>query len=132
MTKMKKKKTTNNDPYLLKGEEALLLAEACKLDKQRKDAEKRLKEIKKAFTDLKEKGEYSNSAGDRVIVSFRDKYTEMEPKEVQKLLKSKKLGKYFWKCVKIALTETKKYLTEKEIDDLRTKLDPPIKAFSFK
>ena len=111
-----KKKTTDSNPYLLKGEEALLLAEACKLDKQRKDAEKRLKEIKKAFTDLKEKGEYSNSAGDHVIVSFRDKYTEMEPKEVQKLLKSKKLGKYFWKCVKIALTETKKYLTEKEID----------------
>ena len=67
----------------------------------------------------------------RSYYAYRDNYTDIEPKEVQKILKTKKLGKYFWKCVKVALTETKKYLTEKEIDNLRTKLDP-IKAFSFK
>lgn len=129
--KLVKKKVIDSDPFLLKGNDALLLAEACKLDKQRKDAEKRLKEIKASFQGLTQKGEYSNSAGDRVVVSYRDAYTDIEPKEVQKLLKTKKLGKYFFKCVKVALTETKKYLNEKEIEGLREKLDP-IKAFSFK
>jgi tetrahydromethanopterin S-methyltransferase subunit G len=128
--KIIKPKEKEPNPFMLSGEKALLVAEGCKLDKQKKDIEKRLTEIKKAL-DFKKAGEYSNSAGDRIVVSIRDNYTNIVPKELYSTMKKKKLGKFFWGSVKVALTEAKKYLTEKEIDSLRKKLDP-IKIYSFK
>jgi len=128
----KKTKVDTSDPWTLTDEKGLLLSEACKLDKEKKDIEKRLKEIKEELNPiLKNEGVYSNNAGDRVTVSFREKYTDVEPKELYNLMKKKKLVKFFWKSVKVGLTEAKKYNSEKEINDLRKKLDP-IKALSFK
>lgn len=116
--------------FLLKGDKALLLAEGCKINKQKKDIEKRLNEIKKEL-DFKIAGDYSNSAGDVVNFSLVQKYTDPDPKEFHSVLKKKKLGKFFWSCVKVAITEAKKYTTEKELNNLRVELDSTPK-FTFK
>ena len=125
------KKKTKADPFKLTGNEGLLLAEACKLDKQRKEAEKRLKEIKKSFTSVEKVGQYYNDAGDKLDFSERDNYTPIDSKELYDLMKKRKISKFFWGCVKPGLTETKQYIPVKEIDKLRQKLDPT-PVFSFK
>jgi hypothetical protein len=117
--------------FLLTGEKALLLAEGCKINKQKKDIEKRLTEIKEAL-DLNVKGDYSNSAGDVVNLSLTAKFTDPDPKEFFNIMKSKKLTKFAWGCLKVGLTEAKKYVTEKELSKLRTDLKDPIKRFTFK
>jgi tetrahydromethanopterin S-methyltransferase subunit G len=127
---IKKKVVQEKDPFLLTGNKALLLAEGCKIDKQKKDIEKRLKEIKDEL-ELDLAGEYSNSAGDRLNLSFTPRFTDPDPKEVYAIMKTKKLGKFFWKCIKVGLTEAKKYVSEKELNKLRKELDP-IKRHSFK
>lgn len=132
MKKIKKTKTkaTEKDPWNLTGEKAALLSEACQLDKDKKFAEKRIKEIKKIL-DLKEKGTYHNSSGDSVIITEQKKQTEPEPKEVYKYMKTKKIARHFWKCVKVQITEIKKYIAENELAKFQDDLDP-IKKWSFK
>lgn len=117
--------------FLLTGDKALLLAEGCKLNKQKKDIELRLSEIKKDL-DLKVKGDYSNSAGDVVNLGLTPKFTDPDPKEFFDIMKSKKLSKFAWGCLKVGLTEAKKYITEKELSKLRTDLKDPIKRYTFK
>jgi hypothetical protein len=132
--KIKKVKKTapkkEEHSFLLTGDKALLIAEGCKINKQKKDIEKRLTEIKKDL-DLNVAGDYSNSAGDVVNVSLVSKFTDPDPKEFYSIMKKKKLGKFFWNCVKVGITEAKKYTTEKELNNLRTELDPT-KKFTFK
>jgi hypothetical protein len=125
------KKKTNVDPFRLTGDDALLLAEACKLDKQRKEAEKRLKEIKKSLVAIEKVGQYYNDAGDKLDFSERDNYTPIDSKELYEVMKKQKVGKFFWSCVKPNLTDVKKYVSETKINKLRKKLDPT-PVFSFK
>lgn len=131
MTKKVKIKKTKVDEsiFTLTGDKALLLAEGCKLNKQKKEAEKRLKEIKKSL-DLKVAGQYTNSAGDKLNFTVVSNLTDPEPEDFYKEMKKKKLKAFFWKCIKVSITEAKKYLTEKEMNKLRAPLDPTQK-YSF-
>jgi hypothetical protein len=132
--KIIKKKPVNSDPFKLTGDEALLLAEACKLDKQRKEVEARLSVIKKMFKDspsIITEGKYFNESGDTLNFSKRENHTPIDAEELYEVMKKQKVGKFFWRCVKPTLTEVKKYLSETKINKLRKKTDPtPI--FSFK
>jgi hypothetical protein len=134
VTIKKPKKVINQEEpeysFLLTGDKALLLAEGCKLNKQKKEIDKRLTEIKKSL-EFEKAGDYSNSAGDVVNFSLVPKFSEPDPKEFHSVMKSKKLTKFFWGCVKVGITEAKKFLTEKELDKLRTELDPT-KKYTFK
>lgn len=129
-TKKPKKVIEQEHSFLLTGDNALLLAEGCKLNKQKKDIDKRLAEIKKSLN-LEIAGDYSNLVGDEVNFALIPKLTDPDPKEFHSLMKSKKLTKFFWGCVKVGLTEAKKYVTEKELNNLRTELDP-VKKYTFK
>lgn len=120
----------HNGMNLLEGDDALLLAEACKLDKTKKVAEKRLKVIKIALG-LDTKGEYTNKAGDLVTVSVSPKKSDVDPMELQKKLKEQKKESKFWSCVKVQLTPLKKVLVQDEIDKMQFDLDDIIKC-SFK
>ncbi len=120
----------HNGMHLLEGDDALLLAEACKLDKSKKAADKRLKEIK-IDLDLFLAGDYTNKAGDTVKVSSSAKKSEIDPLELFRLFKGKKIVKRFWSCIKVQLTPLKKVIATTEIEALQTDLDPIIK-YSFK
>jgi hypothetical protein len=126
----KEVKEIPEDPFFLKGSKALLLSEGCKLDAAKKEIEKRLKEIKEELN-LEQEGQYTNSEGDRISISYTKNYSEPDPKEIYSLMKTKKLGKFFWKCVKLSITELKKYISENEVNSFRKELDP-IKRHSFK
>lgn len=131
MTKKIIKKKTKVDPFKLTGNEGLLLAEACKLDKQRKEVEKRLKEIKNSFISIEKEGQYYNDSGDKLDFSERDNYTPIDPKELYEIMKKQKVGKSFWKCVKPSIAEVKKFIPQNSIDKLRKKLNPT-PVYSFK
>ena len=85
---------------IMKGKKALLIAEGCKLNKKKKDAEKRLAEIKIEI-DLTADGTYKNEAGDSLVISSSEKFTEIEPKKVLAYLKKMKMGARFPETIKI-------------------------------
>lgn len=116
-----------NGMNLLTGDKALLLAEACKLDKQKKAAEKRLKVIKAELA-LDTKGDYTNKAGDVVKVSITPKKSDVDPQELHTKLKEQKKTSKFWSCVKVQLTPLKKVLVEAEILKMQFDLDDVIKC----
>jgi len=128
---MKKiKKSTKENPFVLTGEKGILLAEACKLNKLKKSAEKRIKEIKKEF-ELTKKGEYSNKAGDILVLSSSDTFTEIDPEKLYKRFEKNRKKKKFWTVVKVQITPLKKLIPETSIEKLREKLNPVLK-WSFK
>ncbi len=115
---------------LLEGDRALLLAEACKLNKTKKAAEKRLKAIKKEM-DLTVASDYENKAGDTLALTFSDKFTDVEPEKLFNLfVKNRKKAK-FWGIVKVQLGELVKIVPESSIKKMREKLDPTAK-WTFK
>lgn len=114
----------------LTGEKALLLAEGCKLDKEKKVIEKRLKKIKETFSNEKP-GTYKNKAGDQLTISETDTFTEINPKTVFEYLKRNKMMVHFPSTVKVQITPLKKVIAESVFSKWRTKLDP-IKRLSFK
>jgi len=115
---------------LMKGKKALLIAEACKLDKQKKAAEKRIKEIK-AEIDLNKDGTYKNEAGDSLVISSAEKFTDIEPKKVMAYLKKMKMQARFSETIKVQITPLKKLVPESTIATWRKPLDPTIK-YSWK
>ena len=115
---------------LMKGKKALLLAEGCKLNKVKKDAEKRLKEIKTEI-ELEKEGTYKNEAGDQLIVSVTEKFSDITPKKVMDYLKKMKMGSRFPETIKVQITPLKKIVPESVIAKWRTPLDPTIK-YSWK
>ena len=115
---------------LIKGKKALLLAEGCKLNKIKKDAEKRLKEIKIEI-DFKKDGTYKNEAGDELVVSESEKFSDIQPKKVLVYLKKMKMMSRFPEVIKVQITPLKKIIPESTYAKWRTKLDPIIK-FSWK
>jgi hypothetical protein len=123
---MAKAKTT----HILEGTNALLLAEGCKLSKIKKDAEKRIAEIKKKIG-LKEEGIYKNEVGDILDISVMDKNSDIEPKKVMAYLKKMKMTARFPEVIKVQLTPLRKIVPESVIEGWQIKLDPIIK-YSWK
>ena len=115
---------------LLENSKGLLLAEGCKLDKRKKAAEKRLKEIKKEL-DLTQKGDYTNRSGNIVKVTVVPKKSDIDPKRLHSLLVKKKMISRFWSCIKVQLTPLKKVIPESAIEKMQEDLDDIIKC-SFK
>ncbi len=129
MAKIIKNKTEVN-PFLLTGEKADLLTEGCFLNKENKKIEKRLSEIKKEL-DLSAKGTYFNEHGDEVVINFTPRKTDPEPKEIFKYMKAQRIARHFWKCVKIQMSEIKKFIAEEQMKDFQDELEP-IKKHTFK
>jgi len=123
---MAKVKTT----HILEGKNALLLAEGAKLNKIKKEAEKRLTEIKKELG-IKEPNTYKNEAGDALVVSIMDKNSDIEPKKVMAYLKKMKMTARFPEVIKVQLTPLRKIVPESIIEGWQIKLDPIIK-YSWK
>jgi len=123
---MAKAKTT----HILEGKNALLLAEGAKLNKIKKEAEKRLTEIKKELG-IKEPNTYKNEAGDALVVSIMDKNSDIEPKKVMAYLKKMKMTARFPEVIKVQLTPLRKIVPESVIEGWQIKLDPIIK-YSWK
>lgn len=105
---------------ILKGKKALLLAEACKIDKEMKDKKKRLEAIKEELK-LK-KGSYENEANDTLNIGESDKMSPIEPRKAFLWMKKNNLRSEFWKCVKIQLTELRKQVPEKVVDKWERKV----------
>ncbi|MDP8268217.1 MAG: hypothetical protein P9L97_05760 [Candidatus Tenebribacter davisii] len=115
---------------LMKGKKASLIAEGCKLNKIKKDTTKRLDEIK-AEIELTKKGTYKNEAGDQLVISESEKFSEIEPKKVIAYLKKNDMSARFPETIKVQITALKKIVPESIIAKWRIALDPIIK-FSWK
>lgn len=124
MAKVKK------ETFVLEGKEALLLAEGCKQNKIKKEAESRLAEIRDEIG-LKKEGVYTNSAGDKLDVSTLPKFSDVNPKDVLDYLKKIKMTARFPEVIKVQITPLRKIVPESTIDGWRVELDPTIK-FSWK
>ena len=96
---------------ILKGKSALLLAEACKISKEKKAIETRLNAIKKEMK--LDKGTYTNEANDTLTISESDKMSPIDPKKAFMWMKKNDLRSEFWKCVKVQLKEIRKQVPEK-------------------
>ena len=115
---------------MLKGKKAVLLAEGCKLKKEIRAREERLKEIKKQIN-LKETGTYRNEAGDTLVVSETEKFTDIAPKNVLNYLKKNGMISRFPEVVKVQLTPLRKLVPEKVINRWRKPLGS-ITRYSWK
>lgn len=106
---------------MLKGRKALLLAEGCKLRKQGKAIDERLKEIKGEldFVD----GVYRNEAGDELVVSDSEKYSEISPRDVLMYLKRKQMSNRFPEVVKVQITALRKVVPDSMVDKWRNVID---------
>lgn len=113
----------------LKDKKALLLAEACKIDKEKKKIEARLIEIKTEL--VLEVGTYTNAAKDALTISESTKMAPINPKRVFFYMKKNNLKAEYWKCVKTQLTELKKQVPAKIIKKWERKIEP-IKRWTFK
>ena len=91
--------------------QSLLLAEASKLNKAKKEIEDRLKEIKILFGPLA-KGRYKNAAGDELTISETERFTEISAKTLFDYLKKNKLMVHFPALVKVQITPLKKVVPE--------------------
>ena len=107
---------------IIKGRKALLLAEGCKLNKIKKDAENRLKEIK-AEIEFNSSGTYKNEAGDQLVIAETKKFSDIPPKKVLDYLKKMKMNSRFPEVIKVQLTPLKKVVPETIISKWRTPLD---------
>jgi hypothetical protein len=124
-------KKVEESSIIVMADVAKKINEARKLDKQKKEIEKQIKEIRESLN-LTEKGTYTDKEGTvLLVIAHQDRKTDPNPKEIWDFLKSKKLGKFFWSCVKVQLTEVKKYISDIELSKFQTKLDPTVK-WTFK
>ena len=108
---------------LFKGKKAVLLAEGCKLKKEMKVRDDRLKEIRKEIG-ITESGTYRNEANDSLVISETEKFTEISSKTVMAWLRKKQMVNRFPETVKVQLTPLKKIVPETIIKRWRKPLDP--------
>lgn len=110
---------------LIKGKRALLIAEGCKLNKEKKAVEARLKEIKKELEEsgIDMAGTYTNEAGDSLNISETEKFTDIDPKKVLNWLRKNKLTSQFPDTVKVQITPLKKLVPESVYSKWRSPLD---------
>lgn len=116
----------HNKMNLLEGKDAVLLAEACKINADKKDLEEKLKKIKEELC-LNTKGKYTNLDGDIVTISVTAKKSEIDPKIAYDYFKKRKILNRFWSCLKVQLTPLKKVVPSNIIESWRFDLDPIIK-----
>lgn len=107
---------------MLKGRKALLLAEGCKLRKEQKKIEERLKEVKSEMS-LDKDGTYRNEAGDELVISITEKFSEISPRTVMDYLKRKQMTNRFPEIVKVQITALKKVVPESMVEKWREPLD---------
>jgi hypothetical protein len=107
---------------MLKGDKAVLLAEGCKINKEKKKAEKRLAEIKKEIG-IKAPGTYVNKAGDELVIAETEKWSDISPKKVLDYLKKNRLSNRFPEVVKVQMAPLKKLVPETIIEKWRFPLD---------
>ena len=111
---------------VFKGKKALLVAEGCKLNKEKKGIDTRLAEIKDELS-LKVAGTYTNEAGDKLVISETEKFTDIQPKSVMNYLKKNKMASRFPETVKVQITALKKLVPETVIQKWRTSLDSTLR-----
>jgi len=107
---------------LLKGRKALLLAEGCKLKKEIKARDSRLREIKDEIG-LHEANTYRNEAGDELVIAQTEKFSEISPRTVLTYLKKKKMSNRFPEIVKVQITALRKVVPDSMVDSWRNSLD---------
>ena len=109
--------------HILKGRKALLLAEGCKIKKEMKILDERLKEIRSEL-DIDFADTFRNEAGDELVISETEKFTEISPKRVLNYLKKNQMTSRFPETVKVQITSLKKLVPESVINRWRKPLDP--------
>ena len=104
---------------MTKGKVATLIDNAAIIDDTIKELQVSLKEIKGKLDAQLDPGKYITKKGRGVTVSETTTYTDMDPVETRKLLKTKRFGKKFYECVKVNISCVKRYLSDVEIATLR-------------
>ncbi len=107
---------------MLKGRKALLLAEGCKLKKEAKLLEERLKEIRIEIG-FDSAGTYRNEAGDELVIAETTKFSEISPRTVLSYLKKKQMSNRFPEIVKVQITALRKVVPDSMVDKWRKPLD---------
>lgn len=102
----------------LKGNKALLLAEGCKLNKQKKEIDKRIAQIKKELK-IKEAGTYTNLAGDELNVAEFDNFSDIDPAKVITYMRKQRMISRLPEVFKVKLTELRKIIPEDTIEGWR-------------
>ena len=113
---------------ILKGKMALLLAEGCKLNKQKKEIEKRLEEIKKEI-EINSPGDYVNEAKDALNVAEVERFSDVSPKDVLDWLKRQKpsMVSKFPETVKVQITQLERFVPKSVINGWRFPLDSTLR-----
>ena len=114
----------------LKGKNALALAECCKWNKKKKEAEKKLKAAR-AKLKLDKEGDYKNDAGDILTISEVEKKKDIDPQKLFKAMKKQKKQKRFWDVIKVHLTTLKTILSLEEVEAMQEDAPSTLK-FVFK
>lgn len=107
-----------------------LIDEGCRLDAQIKDLADKLSGIKTELEVLS-KGKHKTTDGNCVTVSEMAQYSVIEPEEAKKALREKRLGRNFLLCVKVNITNLKRYLSDQEMEGLRS-IESYSRRYSFK
>lgn len=115
---------------MLKGDKALLLAEAVKLNKEKNQCEDRISAIKVKMG-VMTAGTYTNQAGDKLVISEIERYAEIDPKKVMDYLRKQKLVSQFPSTVKVQITPLKKLVPQATIAKWRKFVDSSLR-WSFK
>jgi len=107
-----------------------LIEEGCKLDRRKKAIEEKLEGIKTELAVLTAGAKYKTPKGKIVTISSSPIYTTIEPSKAKRALLDKRLGKAFFSCVKVHVTEFVKHFSLDEMDELR-KIDGYQRKHSF-
>ena len=127
---MATKKTDNPEKVILGGKNAILLADACRLNLEKKAIEEKIAAIKVKMN-LKKAGKYANAAGDELRLAAVETWTDIDPVKFYKELVARKLGNIFPSLVKINVAPAVKILGEDTVNKLRTQGDDSLR-WTFK
>jgi hypothetical protein len=117
---------------ILKKDKAILLHRAAAIKSEIKELEKEFKKVKKQL-DLNKKGTYTTKLKDPVtlVIGETKNYSDIDSHLLFKYMKEQKQLKHFWGCVKVQMTNIKKFVPESRFSAWRKELDPILK-WSFK
>ena len=122
----------NNVKIIKVGDDRLnkQINEGVTYDREIKRLQTLLVEIKESFADL-DPGKYMTDGGNTVTISEAPKYSAIVPEEAKKALREKRLGKNFMSCVSIGVTKLKRFLSDEELEGLRS-IESHTRKYSFK
>ena len=110
---------------------AKIIDAAANIDAEIKNLKIKLDGYREDLDSDLDPGKYITTGGHSVTVSETTTYTEIDPTKAKKALKAKRQGKFFPDCVKIALTQLKRYLSDQELEELR-EVKGTSRRYSFK